>query len=73
MLIFSMFTFTVSQASTDLSSAMRLSISETLSVGVIMPGSGSPIGPHSILRNSNGSGPDDWLIGGTTGWNKRSV
>src|SRR5512139_2167111 len=49
-----------SQPSTDLSSAMRLSISLRSSPSPSGPGSGSPMGPQRLLRNSNGSG--GWLM-----------
>src|SRR5260221_6491069 len=53
--------FMLSQFSTDLSSAMRLSSSSWTSVGAITPASGRPIGPQRLLRNSNGSG--GWSMG----------
>src|SRR5882672_703060 len=48
--------FMLSQFSTDLSSAMRFSISSWTSVGATTPASGKPIGPQRFFRNSNGSG-----------------
>src|SRR5882672_3773429 len=53
--------FMLSQFSTDLSSAMRLSSSSWTSVGAITPASGRPIGPQRLLRNWNGSG--GWSMG----------
>src|SRR6266853_4389564 len=48
--------FMLSQFSTDLSSAMRLSSSSRTSVGAITPARGTPMGPQRLFRNSNGSG-----------------
>src|SRR5260221_9148927 len=53
--------FMLSQFSSDLSSAMRLSSSSWTSVGAITPASGTPIGPQRLLRNSNGTG--GWSMG----------
>src|SRR6266568_5375502 len=54
--------FILSQLSTDFSSAIRLSTSSGMSVGVITAASGTPIGPQRFFRNSNGSG--GWSMSG---------
>src|SRR5258706_7800218 len=48
--------FILSQPSTDFSSWMRRSISLGSSVGMAMPGTGTPSGPHRRRNISNGSG-----------------
>ena len=50
-----MFRFIASHTSTDFSSLMRLSISFGSSVGIVMPGTGTPSGPHRRRNISNGS------------------
>src|SRR5690348_1243557 len=50
-----MLRFMLSQPSTDLSSTMRFSTSAGSSVGMAMPGIGTPSGPHSRRNISNGS------------------
>src|SRR5262245_33711338 len=52
---FTMLRFMLSQPSTDRSSAMRFSTSFGSSVGIAMPGRGTPSGPHSRRNISNGS------------------
>src|SRR5688572_8112747 len=52
---FTMLRFIVSQPSTERSSAMRFSSSAGSSVGIDMPGSGTPSGPHRRRNISNGS------------------
>src|SRR5688500_1274770 len=53
---FTMLRFMLSQASTERSSAMRFSTSCGSKVGMAMPGSGTPSGPHRRRNISNGSG-----------------
>src|SRR5437773_9154194 len=50
-----MLRFMLSQASIERRSAMRLSSSCGSRVGIAMPGSGTPSGPHSRRNISNGS------------------
>src|SRR3982751_4986567 len=52
---FTMLRFMLSQASTERSSAMRLSTSCGSKVGMAMPGSGTPSGPHRRRNISKGS------------------
>src|SRR4051812_41232335 len=52
---FTMFRFMLSHASTERRSAMRFSTSFGSSVGIAMPGSGTPSGPHSRRNISSGS------------------
>src|SRR5262249_44076522 len=58
-----MLRFMASQPSTERSSAMRFSISAGSRVGIAMPGSGTPSGPHRRRNNSNGSCGDWSVIG----------
>src|SRR5215831_18408292 len=51
-----MLRFMVSQPSIERRSAMRFSTSCGSSVGIAMPGSGTPSGPHRRRNISNGSG-----------------
>src|SRR6187431_1184804 len=51
----SMLRFMLSHCSTDLSSAMRFSTSCGSKVGTVMPGIGTPSGPHRRRNISNGS------------------
>src|SRR5688572_13021402 len=50
-----MLRFMLSQPSIERRSAMRLSISLGSSVGMAIPGSGTPSGPHRRRKSSNGS------------------
>src|SRR5687768_15829869 len=50
-----MLRFMLSQPSIERRSAMRLSISAGSRVGIAMPGSGTPSGPHRRRKRSNGS------------------
>src|SRR5688572_27738828 len=50
-----MLRFMLSQPSIERRSAMRLSISRGSSVGMAMPGSGTPSGPHRRRKSSKGS------------------